>query len=142
MQKAPNREIFVAHCSSAVYQPHFQAFLRRDLGLEHYALIALPGGVQALTLEHLLPKFSWAGWRWVKFLMDLDSPSRVILIGHEDCRWYQRGPIGQFLGPERARQEKDLRNVAQDWRNRFPDCSVSSYYASLASGRATFDVLK
>jgi hypothetical protein len=142
MHRIPSREVFVAHCSSAVYQPHFQAFLRNDLLLDHYALIALPGGVQALTLENFLPKFSWAGWRWIKFLMDLDSPSRIILIGHDDCRWYHRGPIGQLLGPERARQEKDLRAVAQDWKKRFPDCSVSAFYATLTAGKATFDAVR
>lgn len=142
MHKTPSRETFVVHCSSAVYQPHFQDFLRREKKLEHYALLALPGGVQGLTLEEYLPKFSWAGWRYIKFLMDLDSPSRIILIGHDDCRWYQRGPLAHLIESERNRQLADLRKVAAGWKDRFPASAVEAYYATLTSGKATFDAIR
>lgn len=142
MNKPPSRETFVVHCSSAVYQPHFQEFLRRDQRLDHYALLALPGGVQGLTLEEYLPKFSWAGWRYIKFLMDLDAPSRIILIGHQDCRWYQRGPLTHMVESERQRQESDLRKVAASWRSRFPASAVETHYATMTAGRATFDAIR
>ena len=141
MLKAASRETFVVHCSSAVYQPHFQEFLRRDMRLEHYALLALPGGAQSLVMESYLPKFAWAGWRWIKFLMDLDSPSRIILIGHADCRWYQRGPIAHLVESERKRQESDLRRVAAGWKDRFPDCRVESFFASTTGAKASFDAV-
>lgn len=141
MHKTPSRETFVVHCSSAVYQPHFQDFLRREKRLDHYALLAVPGGVHGLTLDEYLPKFSWAGWRYIKFLMDLDSPSRIILIGHDECRWYQKGPLAHMVGSERARQEADLRKVAAAWKSRSPGAAVESYYATIVAGKATFDAI-
>ncbi len=36
--------VLVIHCSDGRFQPHFQDFLRRDLGVEHYTLVAVPGG--------------------------------------------------------------------------------------------------
>src|SRR5262245_20119997 len=120
---------FVVHCSSSLYQPYFQNFLRQKLGLKHYGMLALTRGIQSLTLESSLPNVAWSVWRHIKFLMDLDEPASVILLGHDDCRWYHRGPIGHFVGPERQRPEADLRSVANSWRDKFPDTNIESYYA-------------
>jgi len=142
MRPAKGEGTFVVHCSSSLYVPYFQDFLRGQLSLRNYGLLALPGGVQSLTLEEHLPKFSWAGWRHIKFLMNLDDPARVVLIGHDDCRWYHRGPIAHFIGPERQRQEADLRKVAGAWKERFPGTAVSMYYAIAGQGKATFDPVR
>lgn len=132
---------FVVHCSSSLYQPFFQEFLRNKLGIAHYGLLALPGGVQCLTLAELLPKFAWSGWRQIKFLMDIDAPSRVILIGHDDCRWYHRGPIPHADTHEKDRQTADLRKVAREWQERFPDMDVAMYYAHLERAQPVFDAI-
>lgn len=132
---------FVVHCSSALYQPFFQDFIRNKLGIAHYGLLALPGGVHPLTLTELLPKFSWSGWRQIKFLMDLDAPARVILIGHDDCRWYHRGPIVHADVHEKERQAGDLRKVAKEWQQRFPDTSIQMYYARLERATPIFDAI-
>lgn len=142
MRPSKGEGVFVVHCSSAMYQPYFQDFLRDQLRLKHYGLLALPGGVQSLTLEEHLPKFAWAAWRHIKFLVDLDAPSRIILIGHDDCRWYHRGPIAHFIGPERARQESDLKKVAASWKERFPGAAIEMYYATAGDGKSTFDAVR
>lgn len=122
--------------------PYFQDFVRGELSLRNYSLLAIPGGIQSLTLEEYLPKFSWAAWRHIKFLMDLDAPARIVLIGHDDCRWYHHGPITRFTGPERQRQETDLRKVATAWRDRFPGSAIDSYYGILANRKATFEPVR
>jgi hypothetical protein len=121
---------------------YFQDFLREKVSRRNYGLLAIPGGVQSLTMEEFLPKFSWAAWRHIKFLVDLDSPARVILIGHEECRWYQRGPMQRFLNSERDRQRADLRKVGASWKQRFPDSDIELYYATLSQGKAVFDEVK
>ena len=50
----------MVYCSAARYQQHFEEFLTAGLKLENYSLLAIPGGVQILTLVDYLPKFSWA----------------------------------------------------------------------------------
>jgi hypothetical protein len=133
--------VFVVHCSSAAWQPHFQEFLKGSLGLRHYGLLAIPGGVQSLTLPDLLPKFAWAGWRWIKFLADIDDLGRIVLMGHEDCRWYQRGPITRFVESERKRQESDLRQSARSFQERLPHAKVNLYFAHMAQAKAVFDAI-
>ena len=130
----------VVQCSDPRYQPHFHDFLRRGLKLERYALLAVPGGAQFLTLVDFLPKFSWAGWRWVKFIGDIAPPSRVILIAHEDCLWYKhvrRGKPGEL----RAKQLDDLRRVEAGVRERFRDVAVELYFARLDGSSAAFESL-
>jgi hypothetical protein len=129
----------VIHCSDPRYVPHFQDFLRNGLGLEHYALVAVPGAVHALTLTEYLPKFAWVGWRWVSFLEKLVQPARVVLIGHHDCRWYSDARFLHHHGGGDAAQHADLRRVRTELQARFPDAAVETWYARLDGLQATFD---
>lgn len=131
----------VIHCSDPRFQPHFQDFLRAELGIEHYALIAVPGGAQFLTLVDYLPKFSWAGWRWVKFIQGLNEPTRVILIAHEDCRWYLDMRFGAASQDPRAKQVRDLQKARAGLAERFGSIAIELYYARLADGRIVLERL-
>ncbi len=132
--------VVVIHCSDPRYQPHFQDFLRSGLKLDHYALIAVPGGAQFLTLADYLPKFSWVGWRWAKFLTDLTRPDRLVLIAHDDCRWYLDG---RFWGsPDlHARQVADLRRAGAQWQERFGNGRVDLFYARHEKDGVSFESL-
>ncbi len=93
-----------------------------------------------MTLTDYLPKFAWSGWRWMKFLTNLTSPRRVVLITHDDCRWYLDN---RFAGDANARdvQLEDLRRVGRAFRERFGDVNVELYYAALEDGRARFETV-
>jgi len=133
-------DTLVIHCSDPKYQAHFQEFLHKHLGLDSYELIAVPGGPQFLTLVDYLPKFSWAGWRWVKFLVDVAKPARAVLIAHENCRWYRDMRFG--LGPEeqRTRPWRDLGKVRQGFQERFPGIAVECYHARLEGPHVVFEL--
>ena len=129
-------EALVVYCSAARYQPHFEEFLTEGLKLQNYSLIAIPGGVQVLTLMDYSPKFSWAGWRWTKFLVDADQPPRIILIGHEECRWYKH----LFPGSPKEKITGDLERGRSSLQERFPKVRVDLYYAHTdAQGHLLFD---
>jgi hypothetical protein len=128
----------VVHCSDPRYLPHFQDFLRNGLGLEHYALVAVPGGVHALTLTEYLPKFAWVGWRWVSFLEKLIEPARVVLIGHDDCRWYRDARFLHHHGGGDDAQHADLGRVRTELQARYPGATVETWYARLDGLQATF----
>ena len=132
--------VIVIHCSDPRYQPHFQDFLRSGLKLDRYALVAVPGGPQCFTLAGFLPKFSWAGWRWMKFLVNLTKPARVILIAHDDCRWYIENRFADDAHA-RERQIADLRRAQRDIVERFGAIQLDVFYATLANGIAHFEKL-
>lgn len=129
--------VLVIHCSDPRYQAPFHDFLRNQLKLSRYALLAVPGGPQFLGATELLPKFNWAGWRWVKFLGKLGNTDRVILIAHDDCRWY----ADALQAAGRERQLKDLREVADGLRERFSPVKVELYFARLTDAGAAFDAV-
>jgi hypothetical protein len=136
---SPESDVVAVHCSDPRYQPHFQDFLKRGLGLSSYALVVVPGGPQFLTLAEYLPKFSWVGWRWMKFLVDLSKPRRVILIGHDDCRWYLDSRFLHAHAGSGERQMADLRGLRSQFAERFPTVTVETYFAKLDGDQAAFD---
>ena len=138
--EAGGNPVVVIHCSDPRYQPHFQDFLRSGLKLDRYALVAVPGGPQCFTLAQYLPKFAWAGWRWMKFLVNLTKPSRVILIAHDDCRWYIENRFAS-ASDARDRQIHDLHRAQHDITERFGAVPIEVYYATLQDGAAHFEKL-
>lgn len=129
----------VVHCSDPRYQVHFQDFLRNGLGLPHYTLLAVPGGVHMLTLTEYLPKFAWTGRKWVRFLGDLVEPQRIVLIGHDDCRWYKSAAFFHLHGGRDEAQHADLQKARAELREQFPEAMVESWFARLDGQEARFD---
>ncbi len=130
--------VIVVHCSDPRYQWHFHEFLRQGLGVREYGLIAVPGGPQLLARLDFLPKFSWAGWRWLKFVVDLIKPERVILINHDDCRWYFSLMAVDDPARVRARQLADLRAIQREFSGRFAG-QIEAYHARMEAGAASFE---
>jgi hypothetical protein len=138
MPETQPSDTVVIHCSDPRFQLPFQDFLRGRLGLTRYALIAVPGGPQFLTLAGYLPKFSWVGWRWVKFVMDLSPVRRVILITHEDCRWYLDARFGQHSDIQK-KQLADLNAVRAALRELLGNLVVECHSARLHLGQVIFE---
>ncbi len=131
--------VLVIHCSDPRFQGAFHDFVTHELQLEKYALLAVPGGPQFLTALEYLPKFSWAGWRWMKFLKKLGNTDRVILIAHDDCRWYAELPlIGAFV---RDKQVRDARAVCSELGERLGTSRVEMYWARMEGDRIRFETM-
>lgn len=123
-------DVLVVHCGDHRIQAGLYEFLNQSLNLgQNYDLLSLPGGPQCLTLVEYLPKFSWASWKWFRFLAEAHELKRMILIAHQDCAWYKWLPLHLHASPEpRARQEEDLLRARQAVRKDFPELSVELYY--------------
>jgi hypothetical protein len=131
--------VLVVHCSDPRYRPHFQEFLQRGLKLDRHAIIAVPGGPQCLTLAGYLPKFSWAGWRWTKFMKNLMQPARIVLIAHDDCRWYIENRFVPHGLEAREHQIRDMHQARAELMERFPKVAIELYYAALDGERGHFE---
>jgi hypothetical protein len=131
----------VVMCSEAHYQKHLQEFIRRGLRTEHCAVMAVPGGAHCLTLADSFPRFAWAGWRWLEFLLDQTRAERVALVAHEDCRWYMDRRFGLTPKQVRERQMADLQRVRASVKERIPGKRVELYFARAEGDRATFEVV-
>ncbi len=135
----------VLTCSSNAFYPYVREFLEKFLQLPEgtYDYLSVPGGPQFLMLTEYLPKFAWAGQRWVKFLVEKHRLKKIILITHEDCAWYnderliptflQKLGIGGSSASQtstlKERQIEDLRGMAQSIHELISPIHIDAYYA-------------
>jgi hypothetical protein len=134
----PMPDLLAVHCSDPRYQPHFQEFLRELTGVREYALLALPGGAQSLASEGVAEGLRDASRRWLQFLAELLRPQRVILIAHEDCRWYQQPDLAALGGGGRRHQESDLVQASRSLQS-LGIGAVERYYARRDGDHVIFE---
>ena len=140
--------VLVVACSNSTYLAATREFLERHLGLPDggYQLLAVPGGPQLLVLSEHLPKFAWAGHRWVRFAVEKMGVTRVVLVAHEGCLWYEDERFVPALlhrlahgGTTADHQRDDLRCAAEGLRALGSPFAVEAYFiAQVADGRLEF----
>jgi hypothetical protein len=142
----------VVTCTSNAYVPVVREFLERHRGLPEgtYDWLAVPGGPHFLLLTEYLPKFAWAGHRWVKFLVERHRLKRAILVTHEDCAWrdddrmlpallHRLGVGAAASATPRDRDLEALRTMARSVRELLPSIAVEAYFAgTTAAGPVEF----
>jgi hypothetical protein len=136
----------VITCSSNTFYPYIREFLEKYLQLPEgsYDYLSVPGGPQFLMLTEYLPKFAWAGQRWVKFLIEKHRLKKVILITHEDCAWYNdermipafwhklglgSTSVSAHSSSAKERQMEHLKQMAQSIHELAAPIAVDAYYA-------------
>jgi hypothetical protein len=130
----------VLHCSDHRFQAGFREFLTDGLGIQAYALLAIPGGGNFIPLEQYLPKFAKAGLQSMSFLVKRSGPERIILIGHHDCLFFKERFQFFFIEADlNDKQRVNLRKARSLLRERFPSLPVEAYFADMkADGSVEF----
>ena len=91
---------------------HFQEFARVHLNAgARTDFLAVPGGIEPLTLLDLVPKDFNFFRRRIEALVEAHGTRRFVAIAHEDCAWYRSRTIGPVGADLRSRQIADLRRV-------------------------------
>jgi hypothetical protein len=87
----------------------------------------------------VLPE-SQISWQWVKLMVQVAQADRIILIAHEDCRWYLAMGFADDPSHLRERQVQDLQiaqlKLAEELRT-----AVDLYYVRLDGDRALCEKL-
>jgi hypothetical protein len=109
------------HCQEFA-RVHLKAGARTDF-------VAVPGGIEPMTLFDLVPKDFNFFKRRIEGLVAAHGTSRIVAIAHEDCAWYKARQIGPWALDLRDRQISDLRRSAARLREMFPDVTVETYFA-------------
>lgn len=130
-------QTLVVHCSAYDFRTYFADFIANGLKLSEYDVLAIPGGIQALTAAHLLPKFSTVVIKMIRFLVEKHDLTKIVLIGHHDCGWYKDFRFGPIHIDLEERQLKDLREVAAFLRSELK-IAIEVYYADLKDEKIVF----
>ena len=132
-------------CVDGRWYHHFQDFARVHLGAGNRTdFLAVPGGIEPMTLFDLVPKDFNFFRRRLEGLVEAHGTHRIVAIAHQDCAWYRSRRIGPLGIDLRARQISDLRRAAVRMRQMFDDVVVETYFARLtetAPERVVFDVI-
>ena len=117
-------------CVDGRWYGHFQEFARQYLNAgTRTDFIAVPGGIEPLTLMHHVPKdFNFFNRR-LEALVDAHGTSRIVAIAHQDCAWYRSKNFGPIKIDMRERQIKDLQKAATLLRETFKGVTVETYFA-------------
>ena len=122
-------------CVDGRWYHHFQEFARVHLNAgARTDFLAVPGGIEPMTLFDLIPKDFNFFRRRIEALVESHGTSRIVAIAHEDCAWYKTRKIGPFTVDVRDRQINDLRRSAVRLRQMFDGVTVETYFAHFGAG--------
>lgn len=132
-------------CVDGRWYPHFQEFARVHLNAgPRTDFVAVPGGIEPLTLVDLVPKDFNFLRRRLESLVEAHGTRRIVAVAHQDCAWYRARKIGPITIDFRARQIADLRQAASKLREMFAGITVETYFARLGGTspeRVVFDIV-
>lgn len=139
----PKPGAIVIHCSDPRFQPAFEQFLQNELGLAkgHYVPIVVGGGAGVLGHPEQLPKeFKFLKERLEYYRSLFPTARRIILINHEDCRYYESlksrvlAVLGSRFGLGRGCARQDFSLVSQAFQRLLAHLGyqVEFYYARFA----------
>jgi hypothetical protein len=124
---------------------HFQEFARAHLKAgPHTDFMAVPGGIEPMTLFDMVPKDFNFFRRRIEALVEAHGTRRIVAIAHQDCAWYRNREIGPFTIDLRDRQIADLRRAASRLREMFDGTTVETYFARLSGSspeKVVFEVV-
>ena len=132
-------------CVDGRWYHHFQEFARVHLNAgARTDFLAVPGGIEPLTLLDLMPKDFNFFRRRLAALVEAHGTRRIVAIAHDDCAWYRTRRFGPVVVDVRARQIADLRRSAVKLREMFDGVTVETYFARLSGtgpGRVIFETV-
>ncbi len=123
-------EAVVITCVDGRWYRHFQEFakVRLEAGL-CTDFMAVPGGIEPMTLADDVPKDFNFFRRRLEALIEAHGTRRIVVIAHQDCAWYRARMETATPEVMRARQIADMRRAAAWLRARFEGLTVEPYFA-------------
>jgi hypothetical protein len=127
---AERPDTLVISCVDGRSRPFIQEFVTDFLRVPpHTDFMAVPGGIEPLTLVDLIPKDFNFFRRRIESLVAAHGTRRIVSIAHQDCAWYVERKIGPVTLDLQQRQLRDLRRASAWLREAFPDVKVETYFA-------------
>ena len=94
--------------------------------------MAVPGGIEPMTLADEVPKDFNFFRRRLEALVEAHGTRRIVVIAHQDCAWYRSQMAAATPNAIRMKQIADMRRASSWLRARFPDITVEPYFARLS----------
>lgn len=132
----------VIHCGDPRFQDAFRSFLKDELKLRNYVPIVLGGGIYPFGVQHLLPKNFKILYEQIKFYLKERKINRVVIINHDDCKWYEKFQGYTASIPLSDRLKEDLKSAAKHLSLDYLHVRVETYHARLEGKEIFFEEVK
>jgi hypothetical protein len=134
VQWDPERpDTLIITCVDGRWYRHFQEFARVHLAAgERTDYVAVPGGIEPMTLADRVPKDFNFFRRRVTSVIEAHGTERIVAIAHQDCAWYHARWPGAPAIDLKRRQIADLQRAARLLREMFAGVRVETYFAQLS----------
>ena len=126
-------------CLDPRFRTQHERFIAEELGFDNFDQYVFPGGPKVLANEETRDIFLGA---IEKVSIGLHHVKELVLIAHRDCGAY--GGSAEFPNPatEKATQVEDLKIARGVLVERFPDITVSMFYAEINGDKVEFYPVK
>ena len=130
------------HCGDPRFQTAFREFITGGLGVSNYTPLIIGGGIHAFGMQTFLPKNFKIVWEQIKFFVKEGNLNQIIIINHEDCKWYDKmkGYYGNISLPLKGKQ--DLKSAALTILRDFSSVQVRTFWAALDGDNVVFTEIK
>ena len=127
-------EVIICYCSDSRFQEAIITYILKILGLVYgkFFPVVLRGGPTPLAYPKKKPKdfSSLFNDQILFFLKHAPKVKKIILIGHEDCKYYQTFPFTNRVD----RDKEDLVRAVKNLGILLPSMPVEAYYVRFADG--------
>jgi hypothetical protein len=120
-------------CSDERFIDASIAFLKNTLKLKKFDLIVTAGGPAFIDAD--VPVLM----RNLNILKEEHNISTLVLISHEDCKYYCRKYVSSGHGEIIKYQQKDLQNAKRKLLKIYPGLEVKTYFARIAGSKIIFE---
>ena len=125
------------YCSDGRFGAPTDDFLTNVLQVPRYNRLVIPGGPACLAGYFISYREEEAAAEQLKFLVTALGISRILIVAHEDCLFYQqRLNISPF--DLRKRQTEDLGKAARRVRKFYGGIEIEAYLAHVLEGSVRF----
>ena len=124
-------DALVIHCADPRFQTAFRRFVVEELELRNYVPLVIGGSAHGLGSRMFFPKNFKVIWEQIKFYTKQFQIRQVIIINHEDCRWYRAMTMVHHEAKAREKGRLDLITAAKTLVEDFAGIRVRSFWAEL-----------
>jgi len=129
-------DTLVFHCVDHRFQEAFRKYIFKELSIDVYNPVVIAGGAYAICNDG--DKNYEYIWDQIDFFIEKGGIKRLILINHEDCKWYGKENPNLESSDLKEKGKFDLLRAANKVKVKYPGVEVISVWAELSGESIRF----
>ena len=129
-------DTLVFHCVDHRFQEAFSKYIFKELKIDVFNPIVIAGGAYALC-NNGGNKHGFI-WDQIDFFIDKAGIKRIVLINHDDCKWYKLENPDLGITELENKGKSDLALASAKIKEKYPGIEIISVWAKLSGDMVKF----